>query len=1591
MKGERKMRKYAALIIAVLTVITVFSAMNLASAQQPEIKEKGVYTVTKTITVPLSDIKKVSGPSGSYVIAKGLRLTGIPGAPAIPVKNIKITLPKDAKVISVQVSKGNAVSYGYAKITPARAPVLKDGYKIPQKFSPPATSKIYSMDKFYPQKDMRYNVGRAFDATNVYVHLFPIKYNPVTGKVIVNPTMKVTVTYTINNVRAGSAPIDVPNIIITAPELKAQAQRLADFHNSTGMTSWVVTTTWIASHFQPAGNPPINGYGNATTDPYGILGGYSLPLNKNMIIGYNYTLARKIVAFLQNESKGNNVFYVTIFGNARMVPPSYYYVDQQFYIFAYYGLGDYYDAWIPTDAMYASPNYNKTHFDYTPTFAVGRLPVNNMTAKNVVDNIIHYANTKKKGIQNVTLSGGQVFETPYFLGETGVLEPINYGWMDGTNITEYFHTLRNYTYNNFIKMMYNSDLILEITHGSGFSFWHHNDEVSAWDFPMNGSYGSQPIYISGSCLNGAWDEEMFPAYSMSAGINGGTSIAEKMLFSPRGIIAYFGADREALGSTYAYYDNGTLVAPNDFSDLMTEDGTIAGYYIGTHYYGYATLGLMEYYAHVMYNQWVPYLPMKDPMEDGLNDNPWARSYFEYTLLGDPALQVAGSGPNNPSYSQPKVTIPNAVYDSGDMPVITSGMPVSVKISTTSPKVKAELLYLEMDYGKGYGGATYPTYYDFVLGSTELSPVSSNNGVNNFTYTFTPKETGIYILSVYGEDGKNTRFYMDCGIPTPPAIHLQLKEKKFMHMNYDKLSSQTKASAPDVQVITLLDYGNLEYGKNTNVTAVVYNAGTATATNVKVQFYLENYTLVFQSGNLSHPLVWLGNATVNTIAPGQTVYVTIPWKSVNLWAINHSWDPYNSSARWQYIVANAQVSGDSNPANNANWALLHVNLKLDVWAQKVFVEKDPVLNQPNNITFEVTNVGTTYTSNSTIYVLDMDDYSIIAALNNVKILPGQTEFFTVPWTPQNPGDDSVAVYIVTPGDNNTRNDVGFYYTNGYDSVTNFVVRTYDVGIVSASAKSTNNGSKVGVEIYNYGPLTSNNVTIYAYAYSDVKTIDVESPHPYPNNFNETWVINTPAGAGGIALHFGYLKVEPGYDYVYIYNETHKLVAQYTGFHYNMWTNYIPGSKVYVQLVSDEYVHYAGFQIDALATQYTYLGNVSFNPVNAYKFAEKTFNTSINVSNTAAIRFIAATPGEEATLSTGGSANNQYYLITQKVEIQAVSPVNITNNRQPTITLKYALPSGINYNYTKVYIDGIKVPAYRTEITGSNYGYIKADVPFMLADGTHEAKVYTVAQNSTGYYTNWTFTVDAIAPQLTITSPSNGNKAITYESTLWINGTTDPGASVTVNGVAVTVDENGNFAYKATLVEGLNVFTVEAKDSAGNVATEKVTALYLPDLPQLWSKINDMYAEINNMSSEIKTLQSQVSTMQGQIAQLSTQLQELKKALDENVTALNKAIAEMNNKTIKMIQDNITAINEKLKTTNNEISSVKSKNKAQDGAIGTSSMMGIVGIILALIAMIMAAIAMMKKGNGKSGSATKTESFEESEEPEEEEEEEGLEEI
>ncbi len=1573
MKGGN-LRKYGSIVIVSLMVLTVFAVMSGAHGASAVPRNSpafgtssGILEISRQFSVSLKDIKQVAGPNGErYLLIKGTNLMQSPGKPMLPVKIFTFTLPRNAKIVNIGVNGISMMNYGNVKISPGPQPVPKSGKAYPTKYAlPKYNMQVYGKNAFYPAKTYAYRIGYTNHETVLNVYLYPLQYNPITHETRVISHANVVVDYKLIPLKSTAPVINAENIIITSPLLKEQAQRLADFHNSTGVTSWVVTTDWIAKNFDAGPTPPYDGYANDTTYFYHELG-TALPLIKEPIRGYNYTLARKIVAFLQNET-GGNVTYVTIFGNARMVPPSYYWVDQYPYLLAYFGIPGYdlYDAWIPTDAFYASPDYNSTYFDFTPNFFLGRLPVNPLTAKAMVDKIIYYAN-HKSGLMNVTLSGGQVFETSYFLGETGVLEPINAGWMNGVKITEYFHTLRNFTYNNFVKMMKNSDMIIEITHGSGFSFWHHNDDINAWDFSMNASYGSLPIYASGSCLNGAWDEEVYPS-EFAMGINGGTSIAEKMLYAPDGIIAYFGGDREAYGSTAAYFVNGTLVAPNDFGDLITEDGTAIAYKTAMENYGYVTLGMLYYYALYYYNVWIgPNLPIINPWGyGGYNWNLWQRSYFEFSGLGDPALKVAGNGTSAPAYSLPKVEVRNAVYNAQDVPVITRGHSVTVDIKTDSPTVKAELLYLEHDVS-----SSGESYYDFILGTQTLTPVSSSGGVNDFTYAFTPSREGTYILSVYSEDGKNTRLYMACGVPSVPGISVSTQKNL---KTYSNIPVSAKQSGPDVEIITLLDYGDIAFGKETNVTAVLYNSGNETANNIVVHFYLENYVLAIQQGNLSAPLVWLGNATLTSLAPGEIAYVTIPWKAVNL--IPLGLDPTNSSARWQYLVASADVAGDVNPDNNAYVALFHVHLPVDVWAQKVFLEKDPMVGVPNAITFEISNIGTTDTATTNVTV--MDAYGVIDTLQ-VTLAPGETKFLTVPWTPAQAGWDYVAVFTSTPGDINTRNDVGLYYPNGYYGVYMFKVLSYDV----AALKLSQNGDNLDVTLYNYGPVASPGTTVQVKEYLGVTPYHVESPHPYPDNYDNIWKIEAP-GATSLALHFEYLDVEPNYDYVLIYNETGALQVYYTGFYNNLWTPFINGSTLYVRLVSDEAVHYSGFVIDAYANgaefQIVSLGNITFGSIGSGEFATEGISLGNVTTGPQYFEVNATTPDEVATLNTGGDSNNKlsgFVNIQDTVPpvITGMSPNNVViNDRSPTLQIQFHDTIYSGFSEISVKVDGIEIGTNAKLVANGNDGSIAVKVPFLLVDGEHSVVVTLVDNGGNEVSEEWNFTIDATPPQLVITSPVGMNVPLTYNSTLKIEGITEPDATVTINGVTVPVGNDGKFSYDATLVKGENIFYIVATDPYGNSAYMVVTALYLPDLPQLWNAISDLKSQISQMQGDIEKLNSEINGLKGDvnglkanISAMEERLNELQIALKENVTALNKAIEDANttlmneiNNNIATLQGQINDLKSQISDAQSQIKSVQDENKKQSNQISGADTIGYVGIVLAIIALIIAIVAIARK--------------------------------
>ncbi len=95
--------------------------------------------------------------------------------------------------------------------------------------------------------------------------------------------------------------------------------------------------------------------------------------------------------------------------------------------------------------------------------------------------------------------------------------------------------------------------------------------------------------------------------------------------------------------------------------------------------------------------------------------------------------------------------------------------------------------------------------------------------------------------------------------------------------------------------------------------------------------------------------------------------------------------------------------------------------------------------------------------------------------------------------------------------------------------------------------------------------------------NVQPFILESPHPYPNDFNATYNVSLP-GFASIALHFASLSTEHSFDIVEVRDPAGALVASYTGKMTDFWTPSASGDTLLVTLISDSSVTDYGFYMD-----------------------------------------------------------------------------------------------------------------------------------------------------------------------------------------------------------------------------------------------------------------------------------------------------------------------------------------------------------------------------------------------------------------------------
>ena len=96
--------------------------------------------------------------------------------------------------------------------------------------------------------------------------------------------------------------------------------------------------------------------------------------------------------------------------------------------------------------------------------------------------------------------------------------------------------------------------------------------------------------------------------------------------------------------------------------------------------------------------------------------------------------------------------------------------------------------------------------------------------------------------------------------------------------------------------------------------------------------------------------------------------------------------------------------------------------------------------------------------------------------------------------------------------------------------------------------------------------------------------VESPHPYPNEYDESWLVsNLDAEAPATRLHFARLELEEEVDWLIILDPQDVEIQRLTGFYPDgVWTDPVPGTLMKLRLITDTSVQHWGFAVDAVET-------------------------------------------------------------------------------------------------------------------------------------------------------------------------------------------------------------------------------------------------------------------------------------------------------------------------------------------------------------------------------------------------------------------------
>ncbi len=186
----------------------------------------------------------------------------------------------------------------------------------------------------------------------------------------------------------------------------------------------------------------------------------------------------------------------------------------------------------------------------------------------------------------------------------------------------------------------------------------------------------------------------------------------------------------------------------------------------------------------------------------------------------------------------------------------------------------------------------------------------------------------------------------------------------------------------------------------------------------------------------------------------------------------------------------------------------------------------------------------------------------------------------------------------------------------------------------------------------------------------------------------------------------------------------------------------------------------------------------------------------------------------TLTMDGSKDHVFYMDNYPPVLLVNSPEDGSLHNVSTVTFE-----GEAWDAVVTETEGLATMRYRVDdgewmaigLPVANVWSFDAE----LEDGFHVVEIQVHDRIGNLNSTTRTVEVDTVPPLLTILSPDDG--ILINVISLLVRGHTETGNTVTVDGTAVTVDENGFFNITVDLSEGRNLITIVATDAKGATIT------------------------------------------------------------------------------------------------------------------------------------------------------------------------------